>query len=101
MEKERLLLCISRYDHYYDSVNNKSNVFLTLSIFVVGGLVAGYSTLMDKVACNSYLHFLDRYPDVPFWRCQSFDTDLDILAFSKQEQDITFLFRVNRQYASE
>ncbi len=58
MEKERLLLCISRYDHYYDSVNNKSNVLLTLSIFVVGGLVAGYPTLMDKVACNSYLHFL-------------------------------------------
>jgi hypothetical protein len=58
MEKERLLLCINRYDHYYDSVNNKSNVLLTLSIFVVGGLVAGYPTLMEKVVCNSYTHFL-------------------------------------------
>lgn len=58
MEKERLLLCISRYDHYYDSVNNKSNVLLSLGIFIVGGLVAGYPTLTDKVACNSYLHFL-------------------------------------------
>lgn len=42
MEKERLKYCIDRFDHYYDSVNNKSSVFLGLSTFLVGGLVAGY-----------------------------------------------------------
>lgn len=58
MEKERLLLCISRYDHYYDSVNNKSNVLLSLGIFIVGGLVATYPSVMEKVVCNNWLHFL-------------------------------------------
>jgi hypothetical protein len=58
MEKERLLLCISRYDHYYDSVNNKSNVLLSLGIFIVGGLVAAYPFVMEKVTCNNWLHFL-------------------------------------------
>jgi hypothetical protein len=56
MEKERLLLCISRYDHYYDSVNNKSNVFLVLSTFIVGGLIAAYSPLVEKVACNFWIN---------------------------------------------
>jgi len=58
MEKERLKLCIERYDHYYDSVNNKSGVFLALSTFVVGGLVTGYPALMDKVNCSLYIHAL-------------------------------------------
>ncbi len=39
MEFERLIFCINRYDHYYDSVNNKSNVFLVISTFIVGGLI--------------------------------------------------------------
>lgn len=56
MEKDRLLLCISRYDHYYDSINNKCNVFLTLSIAIVGGLVAAYPTLLEKVNCGIWLH---------------------------------------------
>ncbi len=46
-EKERLKFCIARYDHYFDSVNNKSNVYLTLNLFIVGGLVASYTTIMD------------------------------------------------------
>lgn len=55
-EKERLLFCIGRYDHYYDSINNKCNVFLTLSLAIVGGLLAAYPTLLDKVACTAWLH---------------------------------------------
>jgi hypothetical protein len=49
MEKERLHFCIQRYDHYYDSVNNKSSVFLGLSTFIVGGLVTGYFVLPSFV----------------------------------------------------
>lgn len=58
MEKERLLFCIGRYDHYYDSVNNKSSVFLGLSTFIVGGLVAGYFILPEYVNCIPSIYLL-------------------------------------------
>lgn len=58
MEKERLLFCIGRYDHYYDSVNNKSAVFLGLSTFIVGGLSAGYFALPNLVNCTSWIYML-------------------------------------------
>lgn len=48
LEKERLKFCVQRYDHYFDSLNNKSTVYLTLSTFVVGGLLASY-TQLDKI----------------------------------------------------
>ncbi len=48
MEKDRLTFCIERFDHYYDSVNNKSAVFLGLGTFVIGGLLALYSYLSDN-----------------------------------------------------
>ena len=56
MEKERLEFCMGRYDHYFDSINNKSNVLLTLEIFIVGGLVTAYPSLLEKVSCNLWLH---------------------------------------------
>lgn len=33
---------IDRYDHYYDSVNNKGNLYLTLNTFLLGSVVTGY-----------------------------------------------------------
>ena len=57
-EKERLKFCIDRFDHYYDSINSKSAVFLALSTFIVGGLVAVYPTLLEKVHCNLWVHIL-------------------------------------------
>lgn len=58
MEKERLKYCIDRFDHYYDSVNNKSSVFLGLSTFIVGGLVAGYFLADQFVDCGFWAHLL-------------------------------------------
>jgi hypothetical protein len=58
MEKERLKYCIDRFDHYYDSVNNKSSVFLGLSTFIVGGLVAGYFVIDPVVNCGFWVHAL-------------------------------------------
>ncbi|NPE46260.1 hypothetical protein [Sphingobacterium prati] len=58
MEKERLKYCIDRFDHYYDSVNNKSSVFLGLSTFIVGGLVAGYFLVDQYVDCGLWTHML-------------------------------------------
>jgi len=58
MEKERLKFCIDRFDHYYDSVNNKSNVVLALEIFTVGGLISLYPFLLDKVNCTWCVYLL-------------------------------------------
>ncbi|WP_300601908.1 hypothetical protein [Niabella sp.] len=58
MEQERLKFCVERYDHYYDSINNKATVFLTLGTFITGGLVAGYPTLLEKVNCGICIHLL-------------------------------------------
>lgn len=58
MEKERLKFCIERFDHYYDSVNNKSAVFLGLSTFIVGGLVAAYPSILNLVNCGFFLHIM-------------------------------------------
>ncbi len=57
-EKERLKYCISRYDSFYDSVNNKSAVFLAMSTFIVGGLVAAYPSMIEKINCNLWVHLL-------------------------------------------
>ena len=39
MEKERLEYTISRLDHYYDSVNNKTAVYIAINTFVTGGAI--------------------------------------------------------------
>lgn len=38
-ERNRLELTMSRIDHYYDSVNNKSAVYLVINTFLTGGLI--------------------------------------------------------------
>lgn len=51
MEKERLKFCINRFDHFYDNVNNKSNVLLGLGTFVIGGLIAIYPYIVEHSNC--------------------------------------------------
>lgn len=58
MERDRLNLCIERFDQYYDSVNNKSAVFLALGTFIVGGLIAGFPYLQQNVVCSPGLYAL-------------------------------------------
>lgn len=48
---------MDRYDHYYDSVNNKANVFLTLNTFLVGGIITGYYSIKDQLECGFDLYF--------------------------------------------
>ncbi len=57
-EKERLKFCIDRYDHYYDSINNKSNVYLTLSVFVFGGILGLYPTMMKNTNNHLFVNIL-------------------------------------------
>ena len=40
---------MDRYDHYYDSINNKGNLFLTLNTFLLGGMITGYYSIKDTV----------------------------------------------------
>lgn len=46
---DHLKFCIERSDHYYDTINNKGAFFLGLNTFILGGIIAVYS---------SSLHFL-------------------------------------------
>lgn len=43
---------MDRYDHYYDSVNNKGNLYLTLNTFLLGGIVTGYYSIKDYIVCG-------------------------------------------------
>ncbi len=57
-EHERLKFSIERYDHFFDSINNKINVYLGLSTFIVGVLISTYSSLLEKVQYSLGTHIL-------------------------------------------
>lgn len=45
MEKERLEYTVNRLDHYYDSVNNKTAVYIAINTFITGGAI----TLLTQI----------------------------------------------------
>lgn len=49
MEKERLLFSINRFDHYFESINNKTTVYIALNTFILGGIITGYITVQDHI----------------------------------------------------
>lgn len=54
---ETLRYTIRRYDHFYDSINNKGNLFLALNTFLLGGIVTGYYSIKDTVSDKSFILF--------------------------------------------
>jgi hypothetical protein len=52
-KNEELKFIISRFDHYYESVNNKGNVYLTLNTFALAGIIAGY-VYLKSIDGNEY-----------------------------------------------
>lgn len=42
MEKDRLIYTIGRFDHFFESVNNKTAVYIAINTFILGGILAGY-----------------------------------------------------------
>lgn len=64
-ERDRLILTIQRLDHYYDSVNNKSAVYIAINTFLSGGIIAMVS-----------------HPDIleTIWPLAAFTTGLCLLA---------------------
>ncbi|GMN12099.1 hypothetical protein MTsPCn9_34640 [Croceitalea sp. MTPC9] len=49
-ERERLLYSISRFDHYFESVNNKTAVYLAMNTFLLGGIITGYISVQEHVS---------------------------------------------------
>lgn len=52
-EKTELLKYnIGRYDHYFDAINNKGNVYLALMTFLLGGNVTAFITADHTKPCD-------------------------------------------------
>ncbi len=47
-KNEKLKFIIERYDKYYENINSKGNVYLTINTFILAGTIAGFYTLNDK-----------------------------------------------------
>lgn len=43
-EKERLILSVNRFDHYYDSINNKASVLLSIATLANGAYLALFNS---------------------------------------------------------
>lgn len=50
---EQLRFAIDRYDHYYESVNSKGNLYLALNSILIGGIAASYPFIDQKVHLNT------------------------------------------------
>lgn len=46
---------IDRFDHYFDSANNKGNYYLTLNGFLIGAVFTGYLTFNSTIHFNNVL----------------------------------------------
>jgi hypothetical protein len=46
---------IDRFDHYFDSVNNKGNYYLTLNAFLIGAVFTAYLTFNPALHFNNVL----------------------------------------------
>ena len=55
MEKQRLEYTINRFDHYFDSVNNKTAVYIAINTFLVGSIITTYVTIEKDIICFSMM----------------------------------------------
>lgn len=55
---EETKFIIGRYDHYYDSINNKGNLYLVLNTFIAGGVISGYYALDEKYHFGCFFKYL-------------------------------------------
>lgn len=58
MEKERLDYTVNRLDHYYDSVNNKTAVYIGINTIITGGAIALTTQIQDILGMESGLQIL-------------------------------------------
>jgi|NGEPerStandDraft_5_1074534.scaffolds.fasta_scaffold69891_2 hypothetical protein len=55
MEKERLEYTVNRLDHYYDSINNKTAVYIAINTFITGGAITLLTQIQDLLDKESWL----------------------------------------------
>ncbi|MGF1558976.1 MAG: Pycsar system effector family protein [Flavobacteriaceae bacterium] len=58
MEKERLEYTINRLDHYFDSVNNKTAVYIAINTFLTGGIITLVTQVKEILVQQFWLQFL-------------------------------------------
>lgn len=58
MEKERLEYTISRLDHYFDSVNNKTAVYIAINTFLTGGIITLITQIKETLTQHFWLQFI-------------------------------------------
>lgn len=46
---EHAKFIVERFDHYYDTINNKGSFYIAIHTFIFGGLCAGYISIENKV----------------------------------------------------
>jgi Pycsar effector protein len=54
MEKDRLIYTLSRFDHFFDNVNNKTAAYIAINTFVTGGVLAGYTQVYQYITSYEY-----------------------------------------------
>ncbi|WP_437368866.1 Pycsar system effector family protein [Maribacter litoralis] len=57
MEKDRLIYTIGRFDHYFESVNNKTAVYIAINTFILGGILTGYVNVEKYI--KEYVNFFN------------------------------------------
>lgn len=55
---EHIKFIIERFDHYYDTVNNKGSFYIGLNTFIFGGLCVGYSSLYKSIHADIWTWIL-------------------------------------------
>ena len=54
MEKKRLEYTVNRLDHYYDSVNNKTAVYIAINTFITGGTITLITQIQELLNQENY-----------------------------------------------
>lgn len=49
IQYEHIKFIIGRFDHYFDSINNKSAFYIAINTFILGGVCVGYVSLYEKL----------------------------------------------------
>jgi len=55
---EEIKFIVSRYDHYYEGINSKGNLYLALNTFIIGGAITGFFSLRTEVDLCRVLYVL-------------------------------------------
>lgn len=55
---EEIKFIVGRYDHYYEGINSKSNLYLALNTFIIGGAITGFVSLRTEVDLCGVLNIL-------------------------------------------